>query len=301
MSKKRIIVSGATGYVGRFIVEGLLSEGHDVLALGRKEPKLGFFSQPVDFEPMVLSQSEYNLDVFQGCSGLVHTAFHHVAGKYRGGEGDQPEEFVQLNHEGSVALYNAAKAAGVSRAVFLSSRAVYGQQEPGEMLFETMAPSPDRLYGQVKRQTELALAELSDQHFLPIILRATGVYGPANPISNHKWHTLFEDFRTNKPIEPRVATEVYGEDLANAINLLLGTGTDILSDISGGEDAPIFNISDIVLDRYELLQAYAKMTDLDNQNLPQRADAASLNAMDCTRLKALGWKPLGHLDLSWLT
>lgn len=301
MSKKRAIVSGATGYVGRFIVEGLLSAGHDVKVLGRTPPHSNFFSQAVTFAPMSLSQDKFEANMFHDCDAFVHAAFHHVAGRYRGGEGDNPEEFERLNHLGSMALFNAAKAAGVPRVFFLSSRAVYGKQTPGEILFETTSPRPDTLYGKVKLQTERALEELSDSKFLPIILRATGVYGPASQPSGHKWHDLFQDFRTNQPIAPRVGTEVYGEDLAEAISLLLSAKTNILSEISQNERAPIFNISDIVLDRYELLKAYDELMDHDEKNLPHRADTSSLNTMNCQRLKALGWQPLGHLNLSWLT
>ena len=47
---------------------------------------------------------------------LVHAALEHVPGRYRGGEGDDPPRFWQLNVDGSVALLAAAREAGVARA-----------------------------------------------------------------------------------------------------------------------------------------------------------------------------------------
>lgn len=301
MKNKRVIVSGATGYVGRFIVEKLLSQGNQILALGRNPPSKNFFSQLVDFQKISLLQDDIKPESFEGYDALVHTAFHHVPGRYRGGEGDEPEMFKQLNHFGSIALFEAAKAAGIPRVLFLSSRAVYGQQKSGAPLFETTTPYPDTLYGKTKLQTELKLATLADHCFLPIILRATGVYGPTGPSSVHKWHDLFNDFISNKTIASRVGTEVHGEDLANGVDILLNADMSLLTEFSGGEKAPLFNVSDILLDRRELLESYSKLTGQRARKTPKTADATSYNSMDCTRLKSLGWKPRGHLDLSWLS
>ncbi|MBO6919650.1 MAG: NAD(P)-dependent oxidoreductase [Rhizobiaceae bacterium] len=300
MTAKRIIVSGASGYVGRFIVEGLLEAGHQVLILGRKAPRPDFFSKPVLFQSMSLSQTDYDPSVFSGCDGFVHAAFHHVPGKYRGGEGDDPDAFMHLNHDGSMQLFNAVKAACVPRAIFLSSRAVYGTQEPGVNLHETQEPKPDTLYGEVKLRTERALEDLAGENFLPIILRATGVYGPAKRPLKHKWTELFHDFDNGKEIAPRVGTEVYGEDLANAVGLLLDASADDIRRAASEEIAPIFNVSDILLDRRELWETYADVKQLSKDYLPVRANADHYNAMDCTRLKSLGWKPRGKLDFSWI-
>lgn len=301
MANKRVIVSGATGYVGRFIVEQLLSGGNEVLMLGREPPSKNLFTQPIKFKKMFLSQCDIELDIFEGYDALVHAAFHHIPGRYRGGEGEEPEKFKQLNHFGSMGLFEAAKAVGIPRVLFLSSRAIYGKQKPGVSLFETTTPHPDTVYGETKLQTERALAKLADDHFLPIILRATGIYGPSGPTSHHKWHELFKEFKSNKTIASRVGTEVHGEDFANAVDLLLNAGIGKISKISDGENAPIFNISDILLDRRELLKTYSNLTDGTDGEIPKAADATSYNGMDCTRLKSLGWEPRGHLDLSFMT
>lgn len=301
MANKRVIVSGATGYVGRFIVEQLLSGGNQVLMLGREPPSKNLFTQPIKFEKLLLSQCDINPDVFEGYDALVHAAFHHIPGRYRGGEGDEPEKFKQLNHFGSMDLFKTAKAAGIPRVLFLSSRAVYGKQKLGATLFETTTPHPDTVYGVTKLQTERALAKLANDQFLPIILRATGIYGPSGPSSHHKWHELFKDFTSNKTIASRVGTEVYGEDFAKAVDLLINVGIDEIEKNSGDEKATVFNISDILLDRRELLKTYSNLIGGTDGEIPKSADATSYNRMDCTRLKSLGWEPRGHLDLSFIT
>ncbi len=292
-----VLVTGGSGYAGRFIVEALLAAGHSVATTGRTEPDAGFFSGPVDFIGADLEPANAKRTLFNGVDGFVHAAFHHVPGRFRGGEGDDPETFRRLNLDGSVALFAAAKQAGVSRAVFLSSRAVYGAQPPGVVLDETTAPQPDTLYGEVKLAAERAIAAMADDGFLPIALRATGIYGPAGPGRRHKWAELFATCEAREDIPPRVGTEVHGDDMAAAVRLMLEGDADGLR--AGSSPDLVFNLSDILLDRHDLLAEYVRITGL-GAPLPQRADASAFNAMDCTRLKRLGWTPRGRLDLGGL-
>ena len=289
----RILVSGATGIAGRFIVEHLLAFGDQVIVAGRTKPMEGFFSSPVKFRPLSLDPDRNERAAFEGIDAFVHAAFAHVPGKYRGGEGDDPDRFRRLNTDGTLARFAEAKAAGVSRAVFLSSRAVYDGAAPGTVLTEDMAVAPVTLYGQVKRDVETGLADMADDSFLPVSFRATGLYGPAGPGRRHKWAELLEAFAKGGTIAPRVSTEVHGEDLASAVRLVL---TESAGRLTAFGPAPVFHLSDILLDRHDLLAAWSAMTGATG-TLPGRADATAVNVMDCARLKALGWSPRGRLDL----
>lgn len=290
----KVLVTGGTGYAGRFIVEALLAAGHAVSVSGRSKPEDNFFSAPVDFLSGDLDADNASPALFEGCDGFVHAAFHHVAGKFRGGEGDDPQSFRRLNVDGSLALFEAARQAGVPRAVFLSSRAVYGTQPPGAALSEDTEPNPDTLYGEVKLAVERGIAAMADETFLPVSLRVTGIYGPAGPGRPHKWAGLFADFEAGKDIAPRVGTEVHGNDMAAAVRLMLEADPDAIRTAGS-----LLNVSDILLDRHDLLADYARLTGC-NGRVPERADASAYNAMDCRRLKQLGWRPRGRLDLSGL-
>ncbi len=291
-----VLISGATGLVGRFIVEAFLRAGDTVVAMGRRRPADDFFSGPVRSVSGDLDPDRDHGAVFSGVDIFVHCAFRHEPGRYRGGEGDDPEGFRRANVAGTMALVRAARSAGVRRAIFLSSRAVYGPKPPGEMLTETMPCAPDTLYGAVKLAVERALADIASDVFLPIIVRATGVYGRAAPGRAHKWAALFDDFKAGKPIAPRIGTEVHGDDLAAAVHLLARCPA---ADLARFGPAPAFNASDILLDRRDLLAAYAAATGI-TQALPPRADAGAFNAMDCGRLRSLGWAPRRRLDLTGL-
>ncbi|TKA94620.1 NAD(P)-dependent oxidoreductase [Cereibacter changlensis] len=268
----RIAITGATGFVGRFLTEAALRAGHEVTVLGRQP---GLFSAPVAHLAYDLRQKPPPLD---GHDALIHAAFLHEPGRYRGGEGDDPAGFRAANLDGTLRLFEAAQ--GCERVLFLSSRAVYGDHPPGTLLTEATPLRPDTLYGELKAEAEAALEALP---VASASLRATGVYGPAGPGRAHKWTALFEKFRAGAPIAPRVATEVHGDDLAAAALLLLEAPAESI----GGA----WNVSDLLLDQRDLLAEVVCVA--GGPELPARADAALVNVMDCSRLRSLGWRPGG--------
>jgi len=279
-----VLVTGGTGFVGRFVVEALLRQGRSVRVMGRTPPAAGFFSAPVEFAEGSLDPARDESAAFAGVSALVLAAFDHLPGRYRGGEGDDAAGFRRRNLDGSVALFEAARRAGVGRAVFLSSRAVYGDQPAGVDLSETTEPHSDTLYGEVKLAAERALAAMSDDEFRGVTLRVTGVYGPAAPGRTHKWSDLFDDYLAGRAVSPRRATEVHGDDVAAAVLLAL----------DAPEPPPVLNVSDILLDRHELLAIVQAATGCAHP-LPSRS-VEPVNAMNCDLLRSLGWRP-GGFDL----
>lgn len=285
MRPPRTVVSGGTGFVGRFIVEALLSAGHDVVVAGRHAPEPDFFSLPVGFVPLELGGGIGAAALFGGTDFFVHAAFDHVSRRYRGGEGTDPDAFRLRNLAGSVALFEAAKAARVRRAVFVSSRAVYGAKPPGEILTEATAPRPDTLYGEIKLAAENALASLTEGRFAGVSLRITGVYGPAGPCRAHKWQELFSDYLDGKPVAPRAGTEVHGEDVGKAVTLMLTAP-------GAGIAGRTFNVSDSLVDRRDILHIVRRATGATHP-LPAAGDKASVNVMKTERLRALGWRPGG--------
>ena len=285
MNGRSTLVSGGTGFVGRFIVENLLAAGHHVIVMGRTPPQAGFFSKPVQFVEGRLEPDNNHAAAFGGIDFFVHCAFAHLPGKFRGGEGADPEAFRRKNLDGSIALFEAARAAKVKRAVFLSSRAVYGKQPAGVMLTEETVPCPDTLYGEVKLATEQYLSGMGTAGFCGTSLRVTGVYGPAGRGCEHKWESLFRDYLTGRPIEPCVATEVHGDDVAAAVRLVLeGPAAKVCGEV--------FNVSDIVVDRRDILAIVREETGSTNP-LPPVADGSSLNVMAMEKIRALGWQPGG--------
>ena len=168
----------------------------------------------------------------------------------------------------------------MTRVVFLSSRAAYGDPAPGTALREGDPATGGTLYGQAKLAAERMLDALADQGLAPVSLRATGVFGQPPGGGAHKWAGLFRDYLAGRAISPRVATEVHGADLAGAVRLVL----------ERPETERLYNVSDLTLDRHDLLAAARDLTGCPHPP-PDRADPGGLAVMATDRLRALGWMP----------
>lgn len=278
----KALVTGGTGLVGRYIIETLLEAGYDVTVAGRNPPADGLFPRAVAFRAATLDPDGIDEDLFAGIDAVVHAAFDHLPGRYRGGEGDDPDRFRRTNLDGSVRLFEAAKSMGVKHFVFLSSRAVYDGVTPGTSLTEDLALQPASLYGEIKLLGEQALAALNAPGFAAASLRLTGVYGDLRP---NKWDGLFADYRAGRTVPVRAGTEVHGRDVGTAVRLMLETGSELV----GGQS---FNVSDLVADTRDIL-APLKTSRSDTPALPVTADKAEVAEMDTGKIRALGWRPGG--------
>ncbi len=275
----KVLISGGTGLVGRYIAEELFLAGYKVAVGGRNPPQSGLFSRDVSFVPLSLDPVEDQRHVFDDAYFFIHAAFSHLPGKYRGGEGDDPGEFRRLNLDGTVKLFETARKAGIRRCVFLSSRAVYGDQLVDGELTEATKPMPNTLYGEVKRDAEHALFSLSAPGFVTASLRATGVYGDMRP---NKWDDLFDDYLSGREIPSRAGTEVHGRDLGRAVRLLLETE-------AGRIDGEAFNLSDISTDTHEILGYLQRATHCPHP-LPAPTAERNGGAMNAAKIGALGWQ-----------
>ena len=278
----KVLVSGGTGLVGRYVVEELLAAGYQVIVGGRRAPHPRLFSRPVEFAALSLDPDKDQIDVFDDAYFFVHAAFSHVPGKYRGGEGDDPKSFQKLNLDGTVRLFEAAKRAGTRRCVFVSSRAAYGDHPPGTELAEAMLAEPETLYGRVKLDAERALAHLAAPGFAGVSLRATGVYGELFP---NKWDDLIADYLAGRPGAARAGTEVHGRDVGRAVRLMLEMESNRIS----GE---VFNVSDISVDTNDILSPIRRETGCRHA-LPAPGDRTMLTPMSTAKIRALGWAPGG--------
>lgn len=113
-------------------------------------------------------------DALRGVDVLVHTAaVIHVR---------RTDDWYRINTQGTIALANDAKRAGVSRFVMISSIAAAGKSLPDRHLVEEDASKPMHHYGRSKLLAERALLELHEPgKFEVVILRPSMFYGPPVP------------------------------------------------------------------------------------------------------------------------
>ena len=285
----RVAVTGATGIVGRFVVERLFAEGVEVRALARPASSIEALPDSIVWIRGELANDAAVEELVQGVDAVVHCAYQHVPGRYRGGEGDDRVGYWRTNLLASIELMECARRAGVARLVLLSSRAVFGRHSPAAKgAADDVRPVPDTHYGALKLALEAHAAAFSAADDVCYAsLRPTGVYGLAHPVERSKWFNLAQAVLRRDRLPPaRRATEVHGRDVAAAVWLLLAAPA---AKVAGRA----FNCSDLVVDARDVMAWLAKRAGVAVA-LPPPADNALRHPLRTPALRTLGWRPGGE-------
>lgn len=245
----RVAITGATGFLGRYIVNHLAAVGHACRCWHRPESDRGGFEaveRQIEWVQGELGDQSAAASLVRGCDAVVHAALYHPGGGFRGGEGDVLE-FVEKNVVGTLQLIEAARRAGAGRFVFISTCAVHEKILDDRPLDETHPTWATSHYGAHKAAIEQFVHSYGFGEGYPICaLRPTGIYGVARPIEDSRWFELVRAVAQGRRVECRHGgKEVHASDVARAVEILLAA-----DGIAGG----VYNCYDQYVSEYEVAQ-----------------------------------------------
>ena len=241
----KILITGASGFIGSFIVEEALKKGLDTWAAVRGSSSKAYLQdERINLIALNLSSRE---ELIEQLRPHQFDYVVHAAGVTKCID---KRDFRRINTEGTKNLVQALQQLQMplKRFVYLSSLSVYGairEQQPYEEIRETDTPQPNTEYGRSKLEAEQWLDTLKD--FPYVILRPTGVYGPrerdyflmAKSIKGHS------DFAVG--YKRQDITFVYVTDVVQAVFLAIEKGqTGRTYFLSDGEVYQSTTFSDLI-------------------------------------------------------
>lgn len=223
MEKKKILITGASGFIGGFLVQGALEWGYEVWAGVRatssranlQDKRIHFINLPyADRE--ALTQL---LKAFAEEQGGWHYIIHNAGLTKTWNK----QAFFRVNATYTNNLIESIAAAGCLPEKFLlmSSLSSYGGGD--EQTFRPISADdpqlPDTVYGQSKLDAENYLRQQS--YFSYVILRPTGVYGPGEKDYYLDIKSIQAGFNFTVGFTPQQITFIYVKDLVTAAFLAL--------------------------------------------------------------------------------
>lgn len=221
MERQKILITGATGFIGSFIVEAAIEKGYEVWAAVRRTSSRKYLQQPeINFIELDFGSEE---KLKKQLEGHQFQYVVHAAGVTKC---LHSEDFFRTNTEGTKNLVNAliALRMPLERFVFVSSLSILGaihEEMPYKDITDDDTPQPNTAYGKSKLMAEEYLRSLGDS-FPFIILRPTGVYGPREKdyflmAKSIKQHVDFAVGYKRQDI-----TFIFVKDVVQAVFLALG-------------------------------------------------------------------------------
>ena len=246
----KVLLTGVDGYVGSVLAPMLLQRGYDVTGLDTGYYRAGWLFHDAKDRPNILTRDIRHITVqdLEGFDAVIHLA---ELSNDPLGEHD-PEKTYAINHRGSVALAEKAKAAGVTRFVYASSCSVYGAA--GDDAKTELSPvNPQTAYAHCKVFVERDVQPLADANFAPTFLRNATAFGASprmrfdivlNNLAGLAWTTgkiaMSSDGSPWRPL-------VHVEDMCGAMIAVLESPRESVSNqiFNVGDERNIYRVRDI--------------------------------------------------------
>lgn len=288
----RVFVTGASGFLGSYLVADFLARGHEVAVLLRPDSASWRLAEAYDRLHVIRGALEH-LDGLRGPllafapEAVVHMAWRGVAGS------DRNSPVQAANVTDTVGLAELATEAGAKAFVGAGSQAEYGPYD--RAIREDDVPRPTTLYGMAKLAAGSMAMRLCEERGLRAAwLRIFSTYGPKDA---DYWliPSMIRNLRSGQHMALTACEQRWGflhaRDAAAAFRLA------VTHDAASG----IFNVGSP--EAPPLRETVSRLRDLVDPGaslgfgeLAYRPDQVMILAADVSRMLALGWKPEVPLD-----
>ncbi len=290
----RCFVTGASGFLGSWLVRQLLERGHSVTVLMRGEPQAQRVGDWLDRVRLVRGSLESTEVLREQLAQETIDVFFHLAWSGVTAEYRNDTEQIFTNVVGGLRLWELARDIGCKHWIGLGSQAEYGPSE--EVMHEDLDPKPVTAYGVAKLASGMLTGKMSEMAGIRHTwVRLLAIYGPEDD-PRHLIPSVIQTLCAGrKPALTRGEQKwdyLYVEDAARALCSIAEARATGTLNLASGETI-------------ELRRLVEQIRDLVNSHLPlgfgdvpYRTDQVMHLEADISRLQsATGWKPETSLEV----
>jgi nucleoside-diphosphate-sugar epimerase len=218
-----VLITGASGFIGSFLVEEGLKKSFEVFAGIRKSSSRKYLQDPsIRFIEFDFSTKEKVVETLLACKS-EHIRFDYIIHNAGLTKVKRKEDYYNVNCGNTRNFIEALIETQMvpEKFVFISSLAAFGPGNPdtGDPVRLLDEPKPIELYGKSKLEAERYITSLKD--FPWLIFRPTGVYGPRETDYYVFFQTISRGLEPYIGFRKQILTFIYVRDLVRLIFLAI--------------------------------------------------------------------------------
>jgi UDP-glucose 4-epimerase len=282
------LVTGASGFLGSWLVRQLLSRGHAVTVLMRSQQRSHRVTDWSDRVHVVYGSFENTTSLRENLMREPADVFFHLAWSgVTAGFRDQTNQ-ISTNVVGSLQFWELAKDCGCKHWIGLGSQAEYGLYN--EVLREDLPARPVSTYGVAKLTCGMLTGKMSEMVGMKhTIVRLLSTYGPSDDPRNMIPSVILTLLAGKRPAMTKgeqIWDYVYVEDAARALCQIAETGASGILNLASGETFEIRDVAERIRNLVD------PRLEIGLGDLPYGQDQIMYLKGDIGRLKsATGWQP----------
>jgi len=245
--KKKILVTGANGFVGSNLVRALLKKGYDVTCLVRKTSNLDYLKNlPVSF-----TYDDYHsvTSLREVCRD--HQVLFHVAAKVRE---INKMRYYDANVTVTSNLMKAIQGTSIEKSIFLSTQAAGGPCSTQRPKTEEEVCNPVSYYGKSKLEAEKVVQ--NDCPIPWVIIRPSSVYGPGDRDFLNYFQLINKGIAPLAGLSKKYISLIYIEDLIKLLMLVM-ENKEANRQIFFASDGNAYSLDDFIDILMEVMQKNA--------------------------------------------